>query len=62
MDSLPISFEQIWNIGIYVVILMLIWGAIRMVLRLTKKVFQFGCMAIILLGAGLLILQIFGGA
>jgi hypothetical protein len=62
MDTLPISYDQIIQIGLYILVLMLIWGAMRFILRITRKIFQFGCLAIILLGAGLILLQMFGGA
>jgi hypothetical protein len=60
MDILTnISSEQIVRIGTYVVVLLLIWGAMRFVLRITKRVFQFGCLAILMLGLALFLLQLF---
>jgi hypothetical protein len=62
MDTLPISLDQIIQIGFYVVVLLLVWGVMRFILRITRQVFQFGCLAILLLGVGLILLQMFGGA
>lgn len=59
---MPISMDQITQIGIYVVVLLIIWGIMRFILRITQKVFQFGCLAIVLLGAALILLQMFGGS
>jgi hypothetical protein len=61
MDISFIPSEQLLRIGTYVVILLLIWGALRFVLKVTQRVFQFGCLMIILLGAGLVFLQFIGG-
>jgi hypothetical protein len=60
--DIPALIDQFMPIGVYILALLLIWGAIRLVLNITKKVFQFGCLAIVLLGAGLIFLQVFGGS
>jgi hypothetical protein len=60
-ELLMVSSEQLMRIAIYVIVLLVIWGFMRLVLRITKRVFQFGCFAILLLGGGLLLLQMFGG-
>jgi hypothetical protein len=57
-----ITTDQLSLIVLYVLGLLLIWGAMRVILRITKRVFQFGCFAILLLGAGLILLQMFGGS
>jgi hypothetical protein len=58
---LGFSMDDIIRIGIYVGILLVIWTVFRTVFRLTMRVFQFGCLAIVLLGVGLFLLNMFGG-
>ena len=58
MDSLFEIFpEQLRQIAIYVVILMVAWFVLRMFLRMTMRLFAFGCGAIIILGLILIFMQ-----
>lgn len=58
MDSL-LAFipEQIRQIAIYIVILMVAWFFLRLFLRMTIRLFTFGCAAIFILGLFLVFMQ-----
>jgi hypothetical protein len=57
-----IPTEQITQIALFVVGLVVVWGLMRWVLHITKRVFQFGCLAIVLFGFVLAFMRFLGGA
>lgn len=58
MNSLSaINTNQLTNIAIYVVILVIIWLALRFVLRIAHRIFVFGCGAILMLGLILVLMK-----
>ncbi len=56
---LPITTESIVRIAVYVAILLVIWVVIRTILRITFRIFAFGCGAIIVLGFILIAMRYF---
>ena len=58
MNSLTaINTSQITNIAVYVVILVIIWLALRFVLHIAHRIFVFGCGAILFLGLILVLMK-----
>lgn len=57
LSILPVTADQIQQIATYVVVLLVIWFIMRLILRITTRIFMFGCGAIIILGLALLFLQ-----
>jgi hypothetical protein len=56
---LPISTENIVRIAVYVVILLVVWMVIRTIMRVTFRLFAFGCGAILVLGFILIAMRYF---
>jgi hypothetical protein len=54
---LAVTSEQLQQIAIYVGILMVAWFVLRLILRITTRLFMFGCGAIIFLGLALIFMQ-----
>jgi hypothetical protein len=59
---LAVTSEQLQQIAIYVVILLVAWFVLRLILRITTRLFMFGCGAIIFLGLALVFLQWMAGS
>ena len=57
LSILPATLDQIQQVATYVVVLLIIWFIMRLILRITTRIFMFGCGAIIFLGLALLFLQ-----
>lgn len=55
LDFIPA--EQLIRIAIYITILGIIWLLMRTAFRVTMKVFQFGCLSILVLGAILIVMN-----
>jgi hypothetical protein len=53
-----ITTDQLTNIAIYTIILVLIWLALRFVLRIAHRIFVFGCGAILILGLLLVLMKL----
>jgi hypothetical protein len=53
-----ITTNQLTQIGIYTLILILIWLAMRFFLRIAKRIFVFGCGAILVLGLLLVLMKL----
>lgn len=54
IDSLPANVPEIL---VWVLVIGLAWTLLRFLLRLARKIFAFGCAAIIIVGLVLLVLQ-----
>jgi hypothetical protein len=54
---LAITPDQIQQIGIYIVILLVAWFVLRLIVRMTMRLFAFGCGAIIIFGLILVFMQ-----
>ena len=52
-----ITSNQLTQIGIYMLILVLIWLAMRFLLRIAHRIFIFGCGAILVLGLLLVLMK-----
>jgi hypothetical protein len=52
-----ITSNQLTQIGIYMLILVLIWLAMRFLLRIAQRIFIFGCGAILVLGLLLVLMK-----
>jgi hypothetical protein len=52
-----ITSNQLTQIGIYTLILVLIWLAMRFLFRIAKRIFIFGCGAILVLGLLLILMK-----
>jgi hypothetical protein len=52
-----ITSNELTQIGIYTLILVLIWLAMRFLLRIAKRIFIFGCGAILVLGLLLILMK-----
>ena len=61
MPFIAITNEQIFKILIFLLVLVVLWGVIKAILKITKRLFTFGCGAILALGLILLLLQLFSG-
>ena len=59
---LAVTFEQLQQIAIYVGILLVAWFILRLILRITTRLFMFGCGAIIFLGLALIFMQWMAGS
>jgi hypothetical protein len=59
---LAVTFDQLQQIAIYVVILLAAWFVLRLILRITTRIFMFGCGAIIFLGLALVFMQWMAGS
>jgi hypothetical protein len=59
---LAVTLEQLQQIAIYIVILLVAWFVLRLILRITTRLFMFGCGAIIFLGLALVFLQWMAGS
>jgi hypothetical protein len=59
---MEITAEQITQIAFFVIALLAVWLVLRLVLKITRRVFQFGCLAIVLFGVFLMVIQFIGGA
>ena len=49
--------DQLVQIAVFIIILVIIWFALRFVLNLARRIFMLGCGIIVLLGVMLLILR-----
>ena len=54
---LAVTPDQIQQIGIYIVILLVAWFVLRLIVRMTMRLFAFGCGAIIIFGLLLVFMQ-----
>jgi hypothetical protein len=59
---LAVTPEQIQQIGIYIVILLVAWFFLRLIIRMTMRLFAFGCGAILILGLILVFMQWMAGS
>jgi hypothetical protein len=59
---LAVTFDQLQQIAIYVVIFLAAWFVLRLILRITTRIFMFGCGAIIFLGFALVFMQWMAGS
>jgi hypothetical protein len=59
---LAVTFEQLQQIAIYVGVLLVAWFILRLILRITTRLFMFGCGAIIFLGLALIFMQWMAGS
>lgn len=50
--------DPFWKIALLVIALVLIWMALKLLLRLALRIFACGCAAIVLLAAGLVLLEV----
>jgi hypothetical protein len=55
LESIPPN--QLTNIVLYMVILVVVWLALRFVLRIAHRIFVFGCGAILVLGLLLILMK-----
>jgi hypothetical protein len=55
LESIPPN--QLTNIVLYIVILVVVWLALRFVLRIAHRIFVFGCGAILVLGLLLILMR-----
>jgi uncharacterized membrane protein YwaF len=58
---MDITSDQITQIFYFVIALLAVWLVLRLVLKITRRIFQFGCLAIVLLGVFLILIQAFSG-
>jgi uncharacterized membrane protein YwaF len=58
---MEITSDQITQIFYFVIALLAVWLVLRLVLKITRRIFQFGCLAIVLLGVFLILIQAFSG-
>lgn len=56
---LELNQDQIVRIAVFVVILIVVWFVLKTVLRVTLRLFAFGCGAILVLGLVLVLLRLF---
>jgi hypothetical protein len=61
-NIMDITADQITQIAFFVLALLAVWLVLRLVLKITMRVFQFGCLAIVLFGLFLIVIQAIGGA
>ncbi len=54
-----INTDQIVRIAVFIAILLVVWALIRFVLRITFRIFTFGCAAIVILGLVLVLMRLF---
>lgn len=59
---LAVTPDQLQQIGIYIVILLVAWFFLRLLIRMTMRLFAFGCGAIIILGLVLVFMQWMAGS
>jgi hypothetical protein len=59
---LAVTFEQLQQIATYVGVLLVAWFILRLILRITTRLFMFGCGAIIFLGLALIFMQWMAGS
>jgi hypothetical protein len=59
---MEITAEQLSQIVFFILGLLAVWLVLRLVLKITRRVFQFGCLAIVLFGIFLILIQTFSGA
>ncbi len=58
MNSLAaITPSQLTNIVVYTMVLVVVWLALRFVLRIAHRIFVFGCGAILILGLILVLMK-----
>lgn len=62
MESLlAIDANQIVQIALFIVGLIIVWSILSAIMRMAFRLFTFGCGAILVLGAILLVLRLLGG-
>ena len=54
---LAVTTEQLQQIAVYVGILLVAWFVLRLILRITTRLFMFGCGAIIFFALALIFMQ-----
>ena len=64
MHLLPVTLfalnvDQIVRIGVFIVILIVVWLVLKTLLRITLRLFTFGCGAILILGLILVLIRYF---
>jgi hypothetical protein len=58
---LAVTLDQVQQIAIYIVILLVAWFFLRLIVRMTMRLFAFGCGAIIFFGLLLVFMQWISG-
>jgi hypothetical protein len=61
-NLLQVSLDQLIQIGVIVGILLVVWIVLRTLLRLTMRIFQLGCMGILVFGIVIFLLRYISGA
>lgn len=59
---LAVTPDQLQQIVIYILILLVVWFVLRLIIRMTMRLFAFGCGAIIILGLFLVFMQWMAGS
>lgn len=59
LETLGLTTEMLRQIGIYVLILAVVWIAMRFIFNIARKVFLFGCGSILVLGVVLILMRVF---
>ncbi len=57
IQTIAITTDLLIKIGVFVVVLMILWAILKALLKLAWRIFLFGLGAIVVLGLGLLFLQ-----
>ncbi len=58
LPFLQIPTDEILRIVLLIAALLVLWAILRFVLRLAMRAFSIGCLLILLLGAGLILLRV----
>lgn len=58
LPFLQIPSDEILRIVLLVAVLLVVWAILRFVLRLAMRAFSIGCLLILLLGGGLILLRV----
>ncbi len=56
---IELTTDQVVRIAVFVAILLIVWVALKALLRITLRFFAFGCGAILVLGIVLVLMRIF---
>jgi hypothetical protein len=56
-----VTIDQLLQIALYIVILMAAWFVLRLIVRMTMRLFAFGCGAIVIFGLILVFMQWMSG-
>jgi hypothetical protein len=55
---LQIPNDEILRIVLLIAVLLVLWAILRFVLRMAMRAFSIGCLIILLLGAGLILMRV----